>query len=99
MVKISKKMIQISLRKGHVTDNLRFVKLVVGQRLVHFVFDSVPFFAPLSPNGLSDWPKNYPSCVRGCCNTSVKKWAETLKNFRFKRNFSNVPFFFGPPCI
>ena len=57
MVKISKKMVQISLRKAHFTNILYFVKVVARQRLVDRVFDSVPFFPPVLPNGLSDWPK------------------------------------------
>jgi hypothetical protein len=53
-VKISKKMVQISLRKVNFTNILYFVKIVARQRLVDRVFDIVPFFAPVVPNGLSD---------------------------------------------
>ena len=73
MVKISKKMVQISLRKAHFTDKLHFVKVIVGQRLVHLVFDSVPLIVPVLPNRLSDWSKNYLNSVRASYNTSVKK--------------------------
>ena len=73
IVKWSTKMIQILWRKAHFTDDLLFSKNVANQRFVHSVFDHVPLIVPVLPNDLSDWPKNYPSNVRG--GHSVEKYS------------------------
>ena len=66
---------------------------------VHYVFESIPLFAPILPNMLSDWSKNYPNSVRGSYNTSVKKLAQTHKNSGFYTILKTAPFFLAHPAL
>ena len=97
MVQISKKMIEISRRKGHLSNEHIFIRIEADRPFVHSVFDNVPLLVPVLPNGLSDQAKNQLSNVGQRGGYLVKILAKSHLNFGFQRNLKFACFFLGHP--